>query len=143
MSSKKKTSKKSARSGGTAAATSGKTAPAAKKKASKKKTVAKPAPAATPAAGREVASRAETASKPPVQAPAATASGSGLTRLALIASLLALVIAAYAAYQFTLSGTVTSAQVMRSSCSPGPPLVVGVMMGSGSASFFYIPSGKS
>lgn len=88
----------------------------AKKKVSKKKTTA--ARGVKKTGGGQKPASPQLADKPAVSAAqaeqnAATggAPGSGMLRLALIASLLALAIAAYAAYQFTLSSQVNSARL--------------------------------
>ena len=111
MSSKKKTTKKTAAAAQAGTETTSTGATAGKKKVSKKKTAAKPGTSAPATAERDATVKAEVAVSPAPVAGAEPSSGNGLVRLALIASLLALLIAAYAAYQFTLSGSVTAAQV--------------------------------
>lgn len=107
MNSKKKTTKKTG-----AGETAGKTASAAsssatRRKVSKKKTTARSGTSDRGATiGAELATASATRSTD-----AESSGGNGLVKLALIASLLALLIAAYAAYQFTLSGSVTKTQV--------------------------------
>ena len=91
----------------------------AKKKVSKKKAAAsrsakKPSGeqrAAEISAATSVAASAVPAETQAAKGLPAESSSTGMLRLALIASLLALAIAAYAAYQFTLSSQVNSARV--------------------------------
>ena len=107
MNSKKKTTAKteSGASASKGAAAANSSTP--RKKISKKKTTAQ---AVT--SDRDAAIKAGSATAPSAQAAVAEASGgNGLVKLSLIAALLALAIAAYAAYQFTLSGSVIKTQV--------------------------------